>query len=230
MSEIQEVVAAPFKGKKGIYMVAAVGAVAVFALYMRSRSASSGATVAVGPDNTGSNLAGLGQSIQQSNEQLQAHLDESNAALASGMSALGEAAGQQSSEIATLQAQIASALSNQESIVGSIGSLTSAATAQAKQAAEPPKIVKSIFGNSVDLTSALSKFGGQSGFTFVNTEGMSDAAINAQLKAAGANALIVGGNKAGGGVSETAAAGTGVVRVAGQDRDETAKLLSGINF
>lgn len=294
MSEIEAVssgVGTAFKGKKGVYLAVGVGAVVVVALVMRSRSGTSSGTSTAASDNTAANLAALGGSMQQSDAALQSHLDQSNAALASGISAIASQTTDQSTQIKALQDQLNTALLNEQSIVGSIGSLAAADTAQARQAADnqagvtasiaaltqatsnlatsqtsqqsgilasisdlvrrinsgtssstpsntnltptqapAPTQVKTIFGASADLVAALSRWGGRSGYNFVDTTGMDQNVLAAQIRAAGQNGLIVGGVNAGGGVSAAASNGTGVVRVAGNDAAATAAAIHSINF
>jgi hypothetical protein len=232
VAEIEAVPKVPgiLKGKKGAFIGIGIAAVAIFAVVMRSQSSG---TAAATTDNTGANLAGLGNAMQQANADLQAHLDASNATMASSIADFSNLTAAQGTEISTLQDQIKTSLSNESSIVGSIGSLTTAVDAQAHQGApvapSADTIVKSIFGASADITSAMTRWGG-SGYKFVNTEGMAAADVTKALKAAGGNGLIVGGYNAGGGVTTAMAAGTGVNRVAGQSLEDTAKLIQSIQF
>ncbi len=298
MSEIEAVssgVSTVFKGKKGVYLAVGVGAVVVVALVVRSRSSGVTSITGTSDSSTAANLAALGGSMQQSNAALQNHLDESNATLASGISAIASQTTDQATQIKSLQDQLNTALTNEQTIVGSIGSLAAADTAMAKQSADnqtsvmnniaaltqatsnlannqqtlvnnqntqqqgllasitsliksipsavsngysqpayvaptPAPVVKTIFGASADLTSAMAKFGGQPGYNFVNTEGMDQTVLANQLRAAGQNGLIVGGVKAGGGVSQDVSNGTGVVRVAGNTAQDTANLIQSIRF
>lgn len=302
MSEIEAVsggVATAFKGKKGVYLVVGVAVVGVVAMVLRSRSSAGTATVAASDSGSSSSgLAALGNSMQQSNAALQAHIDDNNATLSSGISAIATQSGNQDSEIKALQDQMTAALANETSMVNSIGSLAQAATDQARQNAAQnaslldslgaltsaqaaqatqsqqqnsslmstlasllarisgssgssssgssggypstptptptptpaPQVVKTIFGASADLVAALSRWGGRSGYNFIDTTGMDQNALASQLRAAGQNGLIVGGINAGGGVSAAASNGTGVVRVAGNDAAATAAAINSINF
>lgn len=299
MSEIEVVssgVTTAFKGKKGLYLGIGVAAVVVVALVMKSSGSSGGGSVSgsSSDSSTAAGLASLGGSMQQSDAALQSHFDESNAALATGISEVAAQSTEQNAQIKTLQDQLNTALLNEQSIVGALGNLAAADTAQAKQQADsqtgllasiaglttattnlannqttmannqanqnqslltsitnmiksipsvvsngynqsytqpaPTPVVKTIFGASTDLASAMAKFGGQAGYNFVNTEGMDQGALATQLRLAGQNGLIVGGVNAGGGVSQAASNGTGVVRVAGNTAQDTAQLIQNIKF
>ena len=94
----------------------------------------------------------------------------------------------------------------------------------------PASAVHTFFGATVDVQSARDRFGLGSNMKYVDTSNMSYAQTRSALQKAGGMGLIVGGDKAGGGVDATEAAGLGVTRVFGQDRQGTLEALRNVNF
>ena len=94
----------------------------------------------------------------------------------------------------------------------------------------PASAVHTFFGATVDVQSARDRFGLGSNMKYVDTSNMSYAQTRSALQKAGSMGLIVGGDKAGGGVDATEAAGLGVTRVFGIDRQGTLEALRNVNF
>ena len=94
----------------------------------------------------------------------------------------------------------------------------------------PEAAVHTIFGASVDISNAMSRFAGATNVKYQDTSSWSEAQTRAALSAAGPNAMIVGGYGAVGGVSQAAGQGLGITRVAGADRYETLAELQKVTF
>lgn len=93
-----------------------------------------------------------------------------------------------------------------------------------------PPTQHTIFGATVDIQAARDHFAGNSNINYVDTTNMSASQVRAALQAAGTNGLIVGGEKAGGGVSAEEAQGLGISRVSGQDIQGTRAALQTVQF
>lgn len=115
-----------------------------------------------------------------------------------------------------------------DNLVRGFQSIQQIITAQNTPANVPAPVVHTFLGADADIAGAMSVFNG-SQYKFIDTQGMTTAQKKATLASA-VNPLIIGGAAAGGGISEADAAGTGIVRIGGTDRQDTLKQLQAIRF
>lgn len=115
-----------------------------------------------------------------------------------------------------------------DNIVKGFESVQQLIVAQNTPAVIPGPAVHTFLGADADISGAMGAFSG-SQYKFIDTQGMTTAQKKAALASA-VNPLIVGGAAAGGGITADEAAGTGIVRIAGQDRQDTLKQLQSLRF
>ena len=94
----------------------------------------------------------------------------------------------------------------------------------------PATAVHTFFGATVDVQNARDTFGLGSNMAYVDTSNLSYAQTREALQKAGGMGLIVGGAGAEGGVDATEAAGLGITRVFGADRQKTLEAIRNVNF
>lgn len=177
-----------------------------------------------------SNLTALSNSFTQALQQMQS---QNTQAIQQAMNASQTSNANQLSGLQSVIQSIGQSLSNLTNKVNSAPTPTVGTYSPIPSTpgvSQQTTVTHTFFGSDVDIASAISVYGGQQGYNFVDTQNLTPSQITSMVSAAGSGAVIVGGEKSEGGVTNQEVAGLPVVRIGGQTAQDTKTLLQNAHF